>query len=51
MRDTCLKDLTEACIQMVASLYSSNAALAGNILEALARYVNWIDISLVANDR
>ena len=51
MRETCLKDLTDACIQLVANLQASNPELAASVLEAVARYVNWIDIGLVANDR
>ena len=51
MRETCLKDLTDACIQLVANLQGTNPELATSVLEAVARYVNWIDIGLVANDR
>ena len=51
MRETCLKDLTDACIQLVANLQGANPELATSVLEAVARYVNWIDIGLVANDR
>lgn len=51
MRDNCLDELIAACVQLVSSLHSSNPELAASVLEAVARYVNWIDIRLVANDR
>lgn len=51
MRDNCLDELVGASIQLTGSLHSSNPDLAAAILEAIARYVNWIDIGLVANDR
>ena len=51
MRDNCLEELMNACIQLTSNLHSSNPDLAGSVLEAVARYVNWIDIRLVANDR
>lgn len=51
MRDNCLEELMNACIQLTGNLHSSNPDLAASVLEAVARYVNWIDIRLVANDR
>lgn len=51
MRDNCLEELMNACIQLTSNLHSSNPDLAASVLEAVARYVNWIDIRLVANDR
>lgn len=51
MRDNCLEELINACIQLTSSLHTSNPDLAASVLEAVARYVNWIDIRFVANDR
>ena len=51
MRDNCLDELIAACIQLTSNLHASNPELAASVLEAVARYVNWIDIRLVANDR
>ena len=51
MRDNCLEELMNACIQLTSNLHSSNPDLAASVLEAVARFVNWIDIRLVANDR
>lgn len=51
MRDNCLDELVSACIQLISSLHGSNPELAAEVLEAVARYVNWIDIRLVANER
>lgn len=51
MRESCIKQLTDACISLVASLHAGNPDLAAAVLDAVSRYVNWIDIGLVANDR
>ena len=51
MRDRCLVDLAEAWLQLIASLRSTNTRLAAAVLDVVARYINWIDIGLVANDR
>lgn len=51
MRENSIKDITNACMQLTATLHASNPKLAAAVLEAVARYVNWIDIGLIANDR
>ena len=52
MRDHCLEEIADAWIQLVGSLHAQNPELAAAVLDVVARYVNWVDISLfVANDR
>jgi exportin-T len=51
MREQCIGDVAEACYNM-ANLYKhSRPELAAMVLGAIARYVHWIDIGLVANDK
>ena len=51
MRETCLPELLHACYQLALQLHSTCEGLAAALLQAVARYVNWIDISLVANEQ
>ncbi len=51
MRDICLTDLAGIWYNLVASYSESNPDLAEAVLAAVKRYVSWIDIGLVANDR
>lgn len=51
VRDTCLTDLAGIWYNLVATYSESNPDLAEAVLAAVKRYVSWIDIGLVANDR
>ena len=51
MRETCLTDLAGIWYNLVATYSESNPDLAEAVLAAVRRYVSWIDIGLVANDR
>jgi hypothetical protein len=51
MREHCLVELAGAWAQLVAAYGQAAPALAGAVLGALQRYVPWIDIGLVANDK
>lgn len=51
MRETCLTDLAGIWYNLVATYSESSPDLAEAVLAAVKRYVSWIDISLVANDR
>ncbi len=51
MRETCLTDLAGIWYNLVATYSESNPDLAESVLAAVRRYVSWIDIGLVANDR
>ncbi len=51
MRETCMTDLAGIWYNLVATYSESNPELAEAVLAAVRRYVSWIDIGLVANDR
>ena len=51
MRERCLPALMHACYQLALQLHGSSPGLAAGLLQAVARYINWIDISLVANEQ
>ncbi|CAK0782799.1 hypothetical protein CVIRNUC_005994 [Coccomyxa viridis] len=51
MRETCLTDLAGIWYNLVATYSESNPDLAEAVLAAVRRYVSWIDIGLVANNR
>ena len=51
MRETCLNDLAEAWYNLLTSYQSANPDLAAAVLNTVERYVNWIDVGLVVNER
>ena len=51
MRDHSVGDVAGAWLQLVAAYSGPRPDLAAAVLEVVRRYVNWIDIGLVANDR
>ena len=51
MRERCLPALMHACYQLALQLQGPSPGLAAGLLQAVARYINWIDISLVANEQ
>lgn len=51
MRELCISDLAEAWFQLVSAYKDTQPELAAMVLHALKRYVSWIDINLVANNR
>ena len=51
MRETCLDDLADAWYNLLCAYQASNPDLAAAVLTTLERYVNWIDVALVVNDR
>lgn len=51
MRETCIGRVADTWISLVAGLQSSSPTLAAMVLLTMQRFINWIDISLVANDR
>lgn len=51
MRETCLHDLAEAWYNLLRAYQSANPDLAAAVLSTVERYVNWIDVSLVVNER
>ena len=51
MREHCLAELAAAWAQLVATYGKARPDLAGAVLGAVQRYVPWIDIGLVANDK
>lgn len=51
MREHSIADVAAACFTLAAGLAGSAPALAAAVLRALQRYVSWMDIGLVANDK
>ena len=51
MRETCLTDLAEAWYNLLTAYQSANPDLAAAVLNTVERYVNWIDVALVVNER
>lgn len=51
MRESCLADLAQAWFNLLQAYQSANPDLAAAVLNTVERYVNWIDVSLVVNER
>ena len=51
MRETCIKDVADAWTGLVAAYHAVQPDLTVSVLAVVQRYVSWIDISLVANDK
>lgn len=51
MRETCLLDLAEAWYNLLRAYQSADPELAAAVLSTVQRFVNWIDVSLVVNER
>lgn len=51
MREACLNDLAEAWYNLLRAYQSANPDLAAAVLNTVERYVNWIDVGLVVNER
>lgn len=51
MREHCLDDLAQVWYNLVITYSEAEPDLAETVLAAVKRYVPWIDIGLVANDR
>lgn len=51
MREHCLNELADIWYKLVVTYSESEAGLAEAVLSVVKRYVSWIDIGLVANDR
>lgn len=51
MRDHCLNELAGIWYNLIVTYSESNPDLAEAVLSAMRRYIAWIDIGLVANDR
>lgn len=51
MRDNALEQVAASWHQMLVMFKSSDPGLVALLLNSVERYVNWIDISLVANER
>ncbi|CAN6465857.1 unnamed protein product [Victoria cruziana] len=50
MRQQCVPQIVRAWYDVVVLYKSSNPELAAFVLDTMRRYVNWIDIGLIAND-
>lgn len=51
MREHCLNELASIWYNLLVTYSDSNPGLAEAVLSVVKRYVSWIDIGLVANDR
>ncbi|GBF91404.1 exportin [Raphidocelis subcapitata] len=51
MRDRCIADVAEGWYELALAHRASRPQLAAFVLTTAARYVHWIDIGLVANDK
>lgn len=51
MREHCLTELANVWYNLVVTYSKSSPDLVEAVLSAVRRYVPWIDIGLVANDR
>lgn len=51
MREQCIGEVAAAWYNLTQLYKSSRPDLAAFVLSSCARYVHWMDISLVANDR
>ncbi|CAD7697822.1 unnamed protein product [Ostreobium quekettii] len=51
MRDHCIGDIAEAWYQLASTYSLEDPDTAGMVLKTVQRYIGWIDIGLVANDR
>lgn len=51
MRESCIRLVVDSVQQLVVTHQAAAAEVAGRLLQALARYVSWIGIELVANER
>lgn len=51
MREWCVGDVVEAWYRLVASYSASRPDLAAAVLDVVHRYVGWIDIGLLVNDK
>lgn len=51
MRELCIREVAEAWFHLVTMYKDSQPELAAMVLESVRRYINWIDINLVANNR
>lgn len=51
MRERALADIAEAWCSVVAAYHATAPDTAAAVLDTVQRYVHWIDIGLVANDK
>jgi exportin-T len=51
MRDSAIAEVAAAWYSLAAAYRSSNPELAASVLQSMTRYISWMDIGLVANDK
>jgi exportin-T len=51
MRESCIADVAEAWYQLAVAYQETDPQLAASVLSTMGQYVNWIDISLIANKK
>ncbi len=50
LRDGPINDLVDACRIMVLTHCATNPTVAADVLDALQRYINWMDVGLLVNE-
>lgn len=50
LRDGPINDLVDACHHMVLTHCVTSPHVAADVLDALQRYINWMDVGLLVND-
>ncbi|KAK3579421.1 hypothetical protein CHS0354_029730 [Potamilus streckersoni] len=51
MREDCVKNLSDSWLQILTEYESSHVELVCTCLEVIGKYISWIEISLIANNR
>jgi exportin-T len=51
IRDQCVVQISQAWYTILQSFHETEPKLAKGCLSTMARYISWIDISLVVNER
>ncbi len=51
MRDKSIAEVAQAWYSLTLAYSTSHPELAAFVLQTMARYISWMDIGLVANDK
>jgi len=51
MRDNCIEDIAEAWYKLILKYYTSNLDLTTLVLQTLQKYISWMSIGLVMNNK
>jgi exportin-T len=51
MRDSAIAEVAQAWAALAYAYRSSSPELAASVLQSMTRYISWMDIGLVANEK